>query len=113
MKRLFTLIFVIFGLCGGVLVQGVEVLSAVRGEVLLNGLWSFDPQNGQEVVDLQVPSSWNANPKVRAAWVGAMRRENWRYWNYPAILLWETTRNVNNHPVDQDPRFFWGSVRSC
>ncbi len=48
---------------------------------------------------------WWANPGAREAWVETMRRELKRYRNFPAILIWGTTGNLNNHFADQDPRF--------
>ncbi len=48
---------------------------------------------------------WTAKPDARTAWVKAMDRELKRYRNFPSILIWGSTGNLNNHFADQDPAF--------
>ncbi len=55
--------------------------------------------------ELNGEPSWTADAQVRTAWIVAMERELKRYRNYPAIVMWSTTANLNNHFADQNPRF--------
>lgn len=48
---------------------------------------------------------WDADPRARAAYLQAMEREMRRYRNFPSILFWGTSANINNHFADQNPAY--------
>lgn len=48
---------------------------------------------------------WQADPKARQAFLEAMNRELRRFRNYPSIMMWGTSGNINNHAADQDPAY--------
>jgi beta-galactosidase len=48
---------------------------------------------------------WDADPAAKKSLLDATTKEWARYRNYPSVLIWGTSGNLNNHFADQDPRY--------